>query len=165
MPDWSEMFVPSMPMGEIVVRGTLMYWGLWLILRLIVKREAGAVSVTDLLMVVLIADAAQNGMSADYKSVPEGLVLAGTIIFWSTFLDWAAAQSKFLRRLVHPEPLPLVRDGTLIRKNLKREFLTDEDVYAQMRQQGIEHLSDVKAAWMEGDGHMSFIIASSRRQR
>ncbi|MHB8862484.1 MAG: DUF421 domain-containing protein [Pirellulaceae bacterium] len=163
MPNWSEMFLPSMSILEIILRGTLMYGGLWAVLRVVVKREAGAVSVTDLLMVVLIAEAAANGLSADYQSVPEGLILASTIVFWSSFLDWAACHFKIVRKIVHPEPLQLVENGVLLSRNLKKEFLSAEDVFSQMRQQGIEKLTEVKAAWMERDGHMSFIKHSGEQ--
>jgi len=61
---------------------------LFLLLRLVLKRQSGNMGVTDLLVIVLIADAAQNAMASDYKSVPDGLLLVSTIVFWSYALDW-----------------------------------------------------------------------------
>src|SRR5689334_6028553 len=86
--DWTAMLTPSGSLVEIVIRGTLMYLGLFIILRVILKRQSGGLSVTDLLLVVLIADAAQNGMAGEYKSVPEGLLLVATLVFWNFALDW-----------------------------------------------------------------------------
>src|SRR5215217_2601089 len=72
---WTEMFALSTPIGEIVVRGTVMYLLLFTLLRVIVKRETGTTGISDLLVIVLIADAAQNGMSGDYSSITEGILL------------------------------------------------------------------------------------------
>nr|MBP7571903.1 DUF421 domain-containing protein [Acidobacteriota bacterium] len=72
--DWGRVFAFDTPWLEIVVRGTAIYLGLFLLLRLVLKRQAGTVGITDLLVIVLIADAAQNAMADDYRSVPDGLL-------------------------------------------------------------------------------------------
>lgn len=84
--DWRSVFVPKTPLLEIVVRGTVVYLILFAMLRF-GKRQTGSLSVTDLLVLVLIADASQNAMAGDYKSVPDGILLVATIIFWSFALD------------------------------------------------------------------------------
>lgn len=76
--DWKTIFVPTMSVAEIFLRGTVIYLLLFGILR-VLRREAGAISVGDLLVVVLVADAAQNAMAGDYKSITEGVLLVGTI--------------------------------------------------------------------------------------
>src|SRR5215212_8635572 len=85
--DWRAVFVPTVSLLEIVLRGTVVYLLLFFVLRLL-RREAGALGISDLLVVVLIADAAQNAMSSEYKSVTEGAALVGTIIAWDYALDW-----------------------------------------------------------------------------
>ncbi|HWS88766.1 MAG TPA: hypothetical protein VN282_17460 [Pyrinomonadaceae bacterium] len=85
--DWKSVFVPEVALAEVVLRGTLVYLLLFFVLR-VLRREAGALGISDLLVVVLIADAAQNAMSSEYKSVTEGAVLVGTIMGWDFFLDW-----------------------------------------------------------------------------
>ena len=145
------------PLLEIFVRGTVMYLALFLVLRLVLKREAGAIGITDLLVVVLIADAAQNGLADDYSSIPDGLVLVGTIVFWSWGLDWLGFRFPLFQRLVHPAPLPLIRDGRLLRRNLEKEPITEGELMSQLRLQGVEKLEDVSAAYMEGDGRISVI--------
>src|SRR5215467_4402431 len=84
---WGSTFSPSVNPAEIFLRGTIVYLFLYSILRLL-RREAGAIGLADLLLVVIIADAAQNAMSSDYKSVTDGLILISTIAFWNYFLDW-----------------------------------------------------------------------------
>ena len=64
---------------ELLVRGSLIYWFLFLLFRFILRRDAGSLGLADILVIVLIADASQNGMSGEYKSVSEAIVLVGTI--------------------------------------------------------------------------------------
>jgi uncharacterized membrane protein YcaP (DUF421 family) len=70
--DWNSVFVPAIGIAEIVVRGSLMYLGLFVILRVMARRQAGHFGPADLFVIVLIADAAQNGLGKDYSSVTEG---------------------------------------------------------------------------------------------
>jgi uncharacterized membrane protein YcaP (DUF421 family) len=148
---------PQTPPLEIVLRGSLTYLALFLLLRLVLKREAGAVGITDLLVVVLLADAAQNAMADDYRSLPDGLLLIGTIVFWAWALNWLGFRFPRLEKFVHPAPLPLVREGRLLRRNMAKELITEEELLSQLRLQGIEDVGRVKAARMEGDGRISVI--------
>lgn len=154
---WNEVFVPSVPLLEIFIRGTFVYLAIFLLLRLVLKREAGNLAMNDLLVVVLIADAAQNAMTADYKSVPDGIALVSTIVFWSYALDWLAYHVKWFGRFIHPPALELIRNGRINRRNLRKELITIEELKEQLREQGIEDIKHVKQACMEGDGHISVV--------
>ena len=85
--DWKSVFIPSLHIAEIILRGTIVYLFLFVLLRML-RRGAGAIGISDLLVVVLIADAAQNAMASEYKSITEGLILVTTIVGWDYFLDW-----------------------------------------------------------------------------
>ncbi len=122
--DWAKMLFLDTPVLEIFIRGSAIYLALFFILRLVLKRQAGAVGVTDLLVIVLIADAAQNGMADDYHSIPDGILLVATIIFWSYALDWLGYRFPWFQRFVHPPPLPLVRNGELLWRNMRKELIT-----------------------------------------
>jgi uncharacterized membrane protein YcaP (DUF421 family) len=111
MPNWQEMFVPTVSLLELFLRGSIMYLALFLLLRYILHRQAGGISITDMLLTVLIADAAQNAMSAEYRSLPEGLLLVGTLIFWNYALDWLSYRVPWLQHLTHPGPLELVHEA------------------------------------------------------
>ena len=80
--DWAGLFIPTHSVAEMVVRGTLMYLALFLILRFLMKRQGGSIGIADLLVIIIIADAAQNAFAKEYSSVTEGVVLVLTIIFW-----------------------------------------------------------------------------------
>jgi uncharacterized membrane protein YcaP (DUF421 family) len=154
--DWKSVFVPTESLAEIVLRGSVIYIMLFALLRLL-RREAGLISITDLLVVVLIADAAQNAMAAEYKSVTEGAVLVGTIAMWDYGLDWLGYRFKFFERLLRPEPLPLIKNGKMMRRNMRQELITEDELMSQLRQQGIEDILQVKKCCLEGDGRVSVI--------
>lgn len=160
--DFRSVFVPSLHLGEIVLRGTLVYLFLFIILR-VLRREAGVVGIADLLVVVLIADAAQNAMASEYKSITEGAVLIVTIAAWDYLLDWLGYRFPKFHRLLTPAPLPLVKDGRVIKKHLRQELITEEELLSQLRQQGVQNLAEVKRCYLEGDGHFSVIASQSKK--
>lgn len=151
-----DMFVPDESILEMIVRGTTMYLALFALMR-VLRRESGTMSVPDVLVVVLIADAAQGALGGEYSSIPEGITLVVTILFWAAAIDWLAYRSRFVEKLVHPPPLELVRDGQINRRHLRQEMITTEELATQLRQQGVEDISEVKRACMEGDGLISII--------
>src|SRR5687767_11475322 len=112
---------------ELVVRGSAMYLFLFLVFRVVVRRRIGAVGMADLLLVVIIADAAQNGMAGEYRSVSEGAILIGTIIAWNWLIDWLNYRVPALQSWLEPPPLLLVDDGRVLHRNLRHEFVTEEE--------------------------------------
>jgi uncharacterized membrane protein YcaP (DUF421 family) len=107
--------------------------------------------------VVLIADAAQNGMAGEYKSLTEGAVVVATIFGWNYLLDWLAYRSRSVQWLLNPPPLLLVTNGQILQRNLRRELISRDDLMEQLREHGIEHVRDVKKCFLESDGKMSVI--------
>ncbi len=155
------MFVPDRPLLEVIVRGTVMYLALFLMLRVVLKRESSGLGMTDVLVVVLIADAAQNAIAGEYRSIPDGVVLVATILFWSYTLNYLGYRFPLMERLVHPPPLPLVRDGRMLRRNMRRELVTVTELESLLREQGVTDISEVRLACMEGDGRMSVVTRRS----
>lgn len=153
---WTEILAFDRPL-EVMVRGTLTYLGLLILLRLVLKRQSGNIASSDILVTVLIADAIQNGMAGDYKSVPDGLLLVGTIVAWDYGIDWLSYRSKALRRLLVSPPLPLVIAGRMQRKHMRRELITQAELWEKLREEGIDNLDDVKRAYLESDGEISVI--------
>jgi len=154
--DWHGMFVPSMSLIELVIRGTFLYFVIFGFLRLF-RRQAGALSMADLLVIVLVADAAQNAMASDYHSITEGVVLVATIFGWNLAIDYLTFRFPPLARLLSPKPLLLIKDGHVQRRNLRSELITREELVELIREHGIEDFADVKAAYIESDGHVSVI--------
>ena len=161
--DWKEVFVPNTSLVELFIRGSLMYWAIFGLMRVMGRRNVGELALSDMLLVVLIADAAQKGMAADYQSVPEGVLLCATIVGWSYLLDWLAIRSDAVKRLLEPSPQVLVRNGQFQRRTMRRELIAQEEVISHMRLEGIEDLSQVRLAYLEPDGQISFLKKSERR--
>lgn len=157
MPDFAALFELSVDPAELVLRGTVMYWFLFLLLRFVLRRDIGSIGVADVLLLVLVADAAQNAMAGGYESITDGAILVATIAGWNWLLDLAAYHFPLVRMLLEAKPLPLVRNGRLMRRNLRQEFITLDELMAKLREQGVDKLEQVKAATMESDGEISVI--------
>ena len=162
--DWKSIFSLDIPLFEIILRGSLIYISLFILLRVVLKRQAGSLGMTDLLLITLIADASQNAMAGEYRSVPSGVVLVGTIIFWSYAFDWLSYKSSWFNSLIEPPPLPLIKDGKLLRRNMRRELIREEEIMSQLREQGLDDVSKVKEAFMEPDGHISIVQQEQEQQ-
>ena len=156
--DWSELFVPVGNPLELVIRGTIIYLGAIALMR-ILRREAGGMSRADLLFVTFIADAAQNGMAGEYHTVTEGLILVATLFGWNYLFDWLSFRSPLIQRLLEPRPLLLVRDGQLLRRNLRAEMMSLDDLHAQLREEGVESVAEVRRCYVESSGKLSVIRA------
>ncbi|MDB5511721.1 MAG: hypothetical protein JWR08_1204 [Enterovirga sp.] len=155
--NWREMFVPQASLLEVVARGSIMYVLLFLALRYLMKRHAGQVGIADILVIVLISEAAQNALVGDAKSITEAAVLVGTILFWSYAVNWLSYRVPLLRSLGGGSPVPLIQDGRLVERNLARELLTEDEVMSHLRQHGVERLAQVKRACLESDGNISVV--------
>jgi uncharacterized membrane protein YcaP (DUF421 family) len=155
--EWKDMFVPDTPLFEIFLRGTIMYLAIYFLLRFVLKRQTGSLGIADVLVLVLISDAAQNGMAKDYTSITDGLLLVSTIVFWSYTLDWLGYHFPRLERIFHAGPLKIVQDGRLLRTHMRKELISEEELLSQLRQHGICDLGKVKEACIEGDGHISVV--------
>ena len=153
----AELFAVHVPVPELMLRGTLVYWLLFLIFRFILRRDVGSVGIADILLLVIVADAAQNAMSGGYDTVAEGAILVGTIVGWNWLLDFLSFHFESVRRFAEPSRLTLIRRGAPQLRNLRREFITMEELLAKLREQGIDDIQEVKAAFMESDGQISVI--------
>jgi len=154
---WGSLLKPDTPLLETFIRGSVTYLLLFTLLRVVLKRQAGSVSISDLLLVVLIADASGGALSANSQTLVDSFLLVGTIIFWSYAIDWLGFHFPLLQRLFYPPPLTLVKDGKMLRRNMRQELITEQELMTTLRHQGVERLEDVKIACMEGDGRISVV--------
>lgn len=155
--DWQGIFTPHHSLLELIVRGTIMYLGIFVLLRVVLRRQVGGIGTTDILVIVLVAEVAGKGITAEYKSVVEGAILVGTVLFWSYTIEWLQFRVPAFERLTRDPKLKLVENGRLLHRNMRAEFVTIEELMAQLREKGLEDCSEVKAAYMEADGHISII--------
>ena len=154
---WTHIFTFTRSPLELFIRGTLTFLFLFCLFRFVVRRDVGAIGISDMLVLFIIADASQNAMAGDYKSVLDGFVLIGTIIGWSLFLNYLSFRFELFRRFVLPRPLCLVKDGIKQEKVLQRELIADEELYEMLREHEIEDIAEVKRAYLEPDGRVTVI--------
>ncbi|WP_428680055.1 DUF421 domain-containing protein [Reyranella sp.] len=157
--DWAAIFVPRNSVPELVLRGTIMYLLIFVMLRLVLRRQVGGIGTADILVIVLISEVSGNAVSPNEQSVVEGGILVATILFWSFVTQWLQYRFPAFERLVRDPKLKLIENGRLLRRNMRKEFVTLDELMAQLRENGLEDCSAVKAAYMEANGCISIIKA------
>jgi uncharacterized membrane protein YcaP (DUF421 family) len=155
--DWSEVWRLSVSPWELMLRGSVMYWFLFAAFRVFVRRDMGSIAISDVLFLMLVADAAQNAMAGEYRSLTDGMILVGTLLAWNIAVDGLSYASPAVNRLLSPRAVILVKNGALIRHNMRKQFITEEELQAKLRENGVEDLGQVKAAYMEADGGVSVL--------
>jgi uncharacterized membrane protein YcaP (DUF421 family) len=153
----ASVFKMTMPIVELFIRGSVMFWFLVLVFRVVLRRDVGSMGMTDFLFVVLLGDAAQNGMIGDASSATDAVVLISTLVFWNVAIDWATWRWPSLEKLFAARRLTLVRNGKRNRRNMRREFISDAELMSKVREEGLEDLSKIKAMYLESDGEISLI--------
>lgn len=153
--DVQQLFALDESGLELIVRTSVLYLGLIAAFRLVGRREASSLELPELLLVVLIADGVQNGLSGDYHSVTGAIFVAATLFFWSYALDALIYNSSVARRLLVPAPLDLVRDGRINRRSLRRELISVDELMSLLREHRIDRVEEVAVAYLESNGELS----------
>jgi uncharacterized membrane protein YcaP (DUF421 family) len=142
---------------DVVARAFLAFCFLILLFRVIGRRELSSLEPFDLILIVVIGDLVQQGVTqSDYSLT--GIVLSvGTFAILAVALSFLTSRVAWIRPVVEAPPIIVVQDGKVIEKNLRRERMTAEEVAAEARQQQIASLDDVAWGVLEGNGKLSFI--------
>jgi uncharacterized membrane protein YcaP (DUF421 family) len=142
---------------DIVLRALVAYIFVVFLMRVVGKRELSSMEPSDIVLLVVIGDLVQNGVTQSDYSVTGIVLAAGTIGLLATATAFLTYRSKRIRSVVEGEPVILVQDGKTIERNLKSERLTLDELMEQARMQQIETLDKVKWAVLEKSGSISFI--------
>ena len=156
------MFEMGTDAWAVVARTLLVYVGVFVGLRLAGKRELGQMTVFDLVVVLLIANAVQNAMVGLDFSVQGGLLAALTLLVANRVIALARLRGGVWGRLIEGTPTVLVEDGELIEPRLRREGLERQELEMVIREHGVDALSDVKLAVLETDGSISIVPMGTR---
>jgi uncharacterized membrane protein YcaP (DUF421 family) len=155
--DWSEIFGLTVSPWELVIRGSAMYVFLFLLFRVVVRRRVGSIGMADILILVIVADAAQNGMSGEYRSVTDAFILVSTLVAWNMLIDWLTFRIPRLQKILEPPPLLLIDDGRVLWRHLRREFLSETELQTKLREHGVRSPAEVDKAFMEPDGQVTVL--------
>jgi uncharacterized membrane protein YcaP (DUF421 family) len=145
---------------DLVLRAIVIFGFVLLLTRVIGKRELGKMQPVDLILMIVLGDALQQGLTQDDYSLTGAILVVGTIAVLQVFVSWLSYRFPRTRPILEGEPIVVVQDGELIESNLKRERLTQDEIAEEARKQQIAHLSDVRFAILENDGTISFIQKS-----
>ena len=148
-----------MPEGiySIVIRSIVVYLFIIVAIRIFGKRELSQISVIDLVFILLLSNSVQNAMVGPDSSLLGGIVAAASLFLVNMLLKLFTFKSRKVSLLINDEPVLLVHDGKIIKRNLDREKITTDELESAIREHSIESVSVVKLAMLEPDGNISII--------
>jgi uncharacterized membrane protein YcaP (DUF421 family) len=156
--NWTEIFAFETPLLELFARAAVLYGAVLVFMRVLPRRTGGEAAHMDLIFMLLIAEAAAHSLG-DYTSVADGLVVILTILGLNYLLNLLSFYFPVIENLVSHNAIQVVRDGQLDKDHMRREFLTEGELMSFLRQNGIDDLSKVRVAMVEGKGKISVIKA------
>jgi len=142
---------------DIILRASVMFFIMYLLLRLLGKRELSQVTPFELVLLVVMGDLVQQGITHNDLSMTGAALAIGTIAFWALALSWATYLSPRAERMLEGVPRVLVKNGELITANMRRDRITRAEVEIEMRLAGIAHIAEVAWAILEPNGKISFV--------
>lgn len=143
---------------DIVLRATAIFAFLWVATRAMGKRELAEMSPFDVILLVIMGDLVQQGLTQDDRSVTGALLAVGTITLLVIVVGWIGYRWKRVRDVVDGIPLVVVRDGRPLEDLMKYERITADDLQQQARNIGVDDLKKVRVAILEPEGQFSFVL-------
>ena len=148
---------------DVVLRATAMFVVVFLLLRLLGKRELGQLAPFELVTLVVIGDLIQQGITHNDFSLTGASLAIGTFAFWTLVIGWVSYLSPRAEKWMTGEPRVIVREGEILRANMRRERMTVMELESEMRLAGIGSMTDVAWAILEPNGKISFISRDNQR--
>jgi len=145
---------------DLVIRAAVIFFFIFLVTRIAGRRELSSLEPFDVILLVVLGDLVQQGITQSDESVTGTLIVISTITLLSVGVSWLSFRSGRLRIVTEGEPIVLVEDGNVIERNLRRERLTRGDVEQEARQQQVSSFGDIRWAILEKDGTISVIPKS-----
>jgi uncharacterized membrane protein YcaP (DUF421 family) len=145
---------------DLVIRATVVFFFIFFVTRVAGRRELSALEPFDLILLVVLGDLVQQGITQSDQSVTGTLIVISTIALLSIAVSWVSFRSGKVRLVTEGEPIILVQDGEIIERNLRRERLTHGDLEEEARRQQVASLGDIRWAILEREGTISVIPKS-----
>jgi uncharacterized membrane protein YcaP (DUF421 family) len=147
---------------DVVLRASVMFAVLFALLRLLGKRELSQITPFELVVLVVMGDLIQQGVTHNDFSLTGATLAIVTFAFWGVVLSWASYLSPALERILEGKPRVIIQDGHLIRDNLRRDRITPREIESEMRLAGIASMKEVAWGILEPQGRISFIKRDAR---
>jgi uncharacterized membrane protein YcaP (DUF421 family) len=142
---------------DLVLRAIVGFAFILLLTRAVGRRELSSMEPFDLILLVVIGDLVQQGITQNDFSVTGLMLVTATIALLTVGVSFASFKFPRLRPVLDGEPIIVVEDGKPIDRNLRRNRITQEELAAAARQEGIAHIGDVRWAVLETSGKISFV--------
>lgn len=156
-PEQWNFLIPNAPLLELFIRGTLIYWFLVLLMRIAGRRLFAQLSMTDILVMLVLAVAVRDGITGPYQTVGDAAISATVILAWDKVIDRLVFYFPALRGPLRHQPLLIIKDGELLTENARANLLTRTEIMEQVRAKGLTSIAQVKEARMEPSGEFSVI--------
>ena len=153
----SELFELSAPWWHFVLRGVVVYVMVMVLVRISGKRAVGQFTPFDLVLLILLGNAVQNGINGGDNSLTGAAVMATTLIVLNYAIAYLAAKHRSVEKLVEGVPVVLARDGKCYSEVLRRELVSHDDFEEALRNCGVRHLDEVEIALLETNGKISVV--------
>ena len=147
---------------ELVVRATVVFWFLWIVVRGSGKRSLAELTPLDLLLVVVIGDFVQQGVTQEDMSITGALVAVSVFVVWTLLADALGRRWPKAATVLAGDPIVVLRDGEPLTDRLRRERVSLGDLEEAARMEGFGSLPDIAFGVLETDGHFSFVPKSAR---
>ena len=145
---------------DIVIRSAVIFLFVFVLTRLVGRRELNSLEPFDLILLVVVGDLVQQGVTQNDESLTGALLAISTIGLLTVAFSYLSFRFKTLRPILNGEPIVLVENGEVIEGNLHRQRLTREEIGAEARLEGIRAIEDVRWAILETNGRISFVEKS-----
>ena len=152
-----DLFQLSAPWWHFVLRACAIYLLVMVLVRVSGKRAVGQFTPFDLVLLILIGNAVQNGINGGDNSLTGAAIMAVTLIALNYLVAWLTSRNRRVERLVEGEPVVLARDGKVFEHVLRRELVSSEDFAEALRSNQIEDIGEVHLALLETNGHITVI--------
>jgi uncharacterized membrane protein YcaP (DUF421 family) len=142
---------------DIALRALFLYAFVVFVMRVLGRRELSSLTAVDLVLLIVLGDAIQQGLTQDDYSVTGAVIAVSTIGAIQVASSYLTFRSKRARKVIEGQPIVVIQDGKLLEDNLKRERLAEDDVAEEMRMQQIGSFDEVQWAILETNGQISFV--------
>lgn len=150
----------EVPVWEIIARGSLVYVAVAVVLRLVPKRQIGNIAPNDMIALVIVGTLAADAIMGDIKALPDIILMIIVILLWDYLSNLAEYHFPRYRGVAQDSPTLLIHRGVLLKDNLRKEKLTEQELIASLRKQGVTDIADVQQAILEVDGEISVVTKS-----
>ena len=152
-----EMLSPTLSILEIAVRSTIGFLALVALIRFVPKRNTGRISPNDMLVLIVVGSLGADAIAGGTSSAGDLLLMVAMVLAWAYVLDLLEYHVPAVQRVMRHRQTLLIKDGRFLRRNMRQELVTEEEMLSAMRLQGIESVEEIGSAVLEADGEISIL--------